>query len=178
MPALVFIVFSAGWCTILSLTWNNKRSDLSIRRLVGAINAVNFRKGQRREEPEINLIAFIDVLLVILIFLMLSTTYSKYTALQITLSTANAEQPTEAPRTVVVAVDAQGRYEINARLSEARDPGSLAQAMKEAVNGNADAVVEVHADVLASHQFVIHVFEAARLAGLERVRFSAQSQKK
>ena len=88
------------------------------------------------------------------------------------------EQPTEAPRMVVVAVDAQGRYAINARLSEARDPGSLAQAMKEAANGNADAVVEVHADALASHQSVIHVLEAARLAGLARVRFSARSQKK
>ena len=139
---------------------------------------MNFRKGQRRDEPEINLIAFIDVLLVILIFLMVSTTYSKYTALQITLPTAAVEQPTEAPRMVVVAVDAQGRYAINARLSEARDPGSLAQAMKEAANGNADAVVEVHADALASHQSVIHVLEAARLAGLARVRFSAQSQKK
>lgn len=145
---------------------------------MGAIKAMNFRKGQRRDEPEINLIAFIDVLLVILIFLMVSTTYSKYTALQITLPTAAVEQPTEAPRTVVVAVDAQGRYAINARLSEARDPGSLAQAMKEAANGNADAVVEVHADALASHQSVIHVLEAARLAGLARVRFSAQSQKK
>ena len=139
---------------------------------------MNFRKGQRRDEPEINLIAFIDVLLVILIFLMVSTTYSKYTALQITLPTAAVEQPTEAPRMVVVAVDAQGRYAINARLSEARDPGSLAQAMKEAANGKADAVVEVHADALASHQSVIHVLEAARLAGLARVRFSAQSQKK
>ena len=139
---------------------------------------MNFRKGQRRDEPEINLIAFIDVLLVILIFLMVSTTYSKYTALQITLPTAAVEQPTEAPRMVVVAVDAQGRYAINARLSEARDPGSLAQAMKEAANGKADVVVEVHADALASHQSVIHVLEAARLAGLARVRFSAQSQKK
>ena len=139
---------------------------------------MNFRKGQRPDEPEINLIAFIDVLLVILIFLMVSTTYSKYTALQITLPTAAVERPTEAPRTVVVAVDAQGRYAINARLSEARDPGSLAQAMKEAANGNADAVVEVHADALASHQSVIHVLEAARLAGLARVRFSARSQKK
>ena len=145
---------------------------------MGVIKAMNFRKGQRRDEPEINLIAFIDVLLVILIFLMVSTTYSKYTALQITLPTTAVEQPTEAPRTVVVAVDAQGRYAINARLSEARDPGSLAQAMKEAANGNADAVVEVHADALASHQSVIHVLEAARLAGLARVRFSAQSQKK
>ena len=141
---------------------------------------MNFRKGQRRDEPEINLIAFIDVLLVILIFLMVSTTYSKYTALQITLPTAAVEQPTEAPRMVVVAVDAQGRYAINARLSEARDPGSLAQAqaMKEAANGKADVVVEVHADALASHQSVIHVLEAARLAGLARVRFSARSQKK
>ena len=51
---------------------------------------MNFRKRMQRDDPEINLIPFIDVLLVILIFLMITTTYSRFTELQITLPTADA----------------------------------------------------------------------------------------
>ena len=71
---------------------------------------MNFRKGRGREDPEINLIPFIDVLLVILIFLMVTTSYSKFTALQITLPTADAEKALDRPFEINVAVDAQGRY--------------------------------------------------------------------
>ena len=139
---------------------------------------MNFRKGHKREEPEINLIAFIDVLLVILIFLMITTTYSKYAALQITLPNADAEQELAEPRSISVAVDAQGRYAINYRVLEARDPVSLAEELRHAANGNAEMVVEIYADALTSHQSVINVLEAARLAGLPRISFSAQTNKK
>jgi biopolymer transport protein ExbD len=139
---------------------------------------MNFRKGLRRDEPEINLIAFIDVLLVILIFLMVTTTYSKYSALQITLPTADAEKLPTQPRTLSVAVDAQGRYAVNNRRLDLRSPEALAQELKLAANGDAETVVELHADALATHQSVINVLEAARLAGLPRLRFSAQTQKK
>ncbi len=139
---------------------------------------MNFRKGLRRDEPEINLIAFIDVLLVILIFLMITTTYSKYAALKITLPTAEAQQQISEVRNISVAVDAQGRYAINRRLLDARDPESLAIELRQAANGNEQAVVEVYADALTSHQSVINVLEAARLAGLPRLSFSAQTGKK
>lgn len=139
---------------------------------------MNFRKGLRRDEPEINLIAFIDVLLVILIFLMITTTYNKYAALKITLPTADARQAVSEQRTISVAVDAQGRYAINRRLLEARDPESLAVELKQAANGNAETVIELYADALSSHQSVINVLEAARLAGLPRLSFSAQAGKK
>ena len=139
---------------------------------------MNFRKGHKREEPEINLIAFIDVLLVILIFLMITTTYSKYAALQITLPNSESEQPAAEPRSISVAVDAQGRYAINYRVLEARDPVSLAEELRHAANGNAEMVVEIYADALTSHQSVINVLEAARLAGLPRISFSAQTNKK
>jgi biopolymer transport protein ExbD len=139
---------------------------------------MNFRKGHKREEPEINLIAFIDVLLVILIFLMISTTYSKYAALQITLPNSESEQAAAEPRSISVAVDAQGRYAINYRVLEARDPVSLAEELRHAANGNAEMVVEIYADALTSHQSVINVLEAARLAGLPRISFSAQTNKK
>ena len=139
---------------------------------------MNFRKGHKREEPEINLIAFIDVLLVILIFLMITTTYSKYAALQITLPNSESEQAAAEPRSISVAVDAQGRYAINFRVLEARDPVSLAEELRHAANGNAEMVVEIYADALTSHQSVINVLEAARLAGLPRISFSAQTNKK
>jgi biopolymer transport protein ExbD len=143
---------------------------------------MNFRKGKGREDPEINLIPFIDVLLVILIFLMVTTTYSKFTALQITLPTADAEKAVEQPFEINVAVDAQGRYAINNVQTAARDAAALAEDLKTAANpkrqSKNDAVVIINADATAAHQSVINVLEAARLAGFDRVTFAAQTSGK
>jgi biopolymer transport protein ExbD len=143
---------------------------------------MNFRKGQGREDPEINLIAFIDVLLVILIFLMVTTSYSKLTALQITLPTADAEKAAERPFEINVGVDAQGRYAVDNVRTAARNPEDLAEelmnAAKASGKANADPVVIINADATATHQTVINVLEAARLAGYSRVTFAAQSSGK
>src|SRR6185369_2182716 len=88
-------------------------------RTPGGRARMNFRKP-RPEDPEINLIPFIDVLLVVLIFLMLSTTYSKFTELQVTLPVANAEKPRENPREIIVAVSADGRYAVNRKPVDGR----------------------------------------------------------
>lgn len=135
---------------------------------------MNFRKGQRRAPPEINLIAFIDVLLVILIFLMVSTTFSKFTSLNISLPSAEAES-TPLPKSITVAVDAQGHYAIQQQRIAAKDPVSLASALREAAHGNAEMIVEIHADAMASHQSVVQLMEAARMAGLPKLVFAAQS---
>ena len=135
---------------------------------------MNFRKGQRREDPEINLIPFIDVLLVILIFLMVTTTYSKFTELQITLPTADAEKAVEQPNQIDVTVDAKGNYTIIGAPVSFRDVSGLAGAMKAAAKG-ANPVVVVNADQFAMHQMVVNVMEAARIAGFERLTFAAQS---
>ena len=136
---------------------------------------MNFRKGQRREDPEINLIPFIDVLLVILIFLMVTTTYSKFTELQITLPTADAEKAVEQPNQIDVTVDAKGNYTINGAPVSFRDVPGLAQSMKAAAKGGANPVVVVNADQFAMHQMVVNVMEAARIAGFDRLTFAAQS---
>jgi biopolymer transport protein ExbD len=144
--------------------------------------AMNFRRGQGREDPEINLIPFIDVLLVILIFLMVTTTYSKFTALQITLPTADAEKAMEQPFEINVGVDAEGRYAINNAKISAREPEALAEELKaaagNAAGGKADAknepVIIINADATAAHQSVINVLEAARIAGFDKVTFAAQ----
>ncbi|WP_151445550.1 ExbD/TolR family protein [Lacisediminimonas profundi] len=139
---------------------------------------MNFRRGSHREDPEINLIPFIDVLLVILIFLMITTTYSKFTALQITLPTADAEKAVERPHEINVVIDAQGRYAINNVPVAYRDVGALADSLKQAAGpapNEGKTVVIINADALAAHQTVINVLEAARQAGLAQVTFAAQA---
>jgi len=136
--------------------------------------ALNFRK-RRPEEPEINLIPFIDVLLVILIFLMLSTTYSKFTELQVTLPAADAEKARDRPKEIIVSVSADGRFAINRKLVEGRSVELLAAELTLAAGGNADMTVIVSADASAAHQSVINVMEAARRAGLPRLTFATQS---
>lgn len=140
---------------------------------------MNFRKGKGREDPEINLIPFIDVLLVILIFLMVTTTYSKFTALQITLPTADAEKAVEQPQEINVGVDAQGRYAIDNAQVSARDAAALADELKNAANAKGasskDPVIIINADATTTHQSVINVLEAARIAGFDRVTFAAQT---
>lgn len=137
---------------------------------------MNFR-GSFKEDPEINLIPLIDVLLVILIFLMVTTTYSKYAELQINLPTADAEKQTERSNEVNVTVTATGQYTINRKPVAFTSVGGFAEALRQAAGGMKDPIVVINADAKASHQAVVQVMEAARLAGLSHVSFATQTQK-
>lgn len=146
---------------------------------------MDFRRGQRREDPEINLIPFIDVLLVVLIFLMVTTTYSKFTELQITLPTAEAEKALEKPFEINVTVDAKGNYTVNGVPVSFHSVAGLAEELKNAARTGPggqplaapepDPVVVVNADQFAMHQMVINVLEAARIAGYGKLTFAAQT---
>ncbi len=135
---------------------------------------MNFRPRQP-EEPEINLIPFIDVLLVVLIFLMLSTTYSRYSELQINLPVADAAKLEERPGEILVSVSADGHYSIDRRGLDSRSVEVLAAALRAAAGAaGASPVVVVSADALATHQSVINVLDAARRVGLQRLTFASQ----
>ena len=134
---------------------------------------MHFRHGSR-EEPEINLIPFIDVLLVVLIFLMLSTTYSKFTEMQLRLPIADVEAQRDYPREVIVGVSADGRYSVNKNVLPERSVEAVAAALTAATGGK-DNVVIISADASAAHQAVITVMEAARRAGLVQITFATQS---
>ena len=143
---------------------------------------MNFRRGRQREEPEINLIPFIDVLLVVLIFLMVSTTYSKFTELQITLPTADAEKVADKPFEINVTVDAKGNYTVNNEPVAFHSVAGLADDLKKAASAGGQPaaagvspVVIVNADQFAMHQMVINVLEAARVAGYDKLTFAAQT---
>ncbi len=130
---------------------------------------------RRIEEPEINLIPFIDVLLVVLIFLMLTTTYSKFTELQINLPAAEAEKLRERPAEIVVAVAADGRYSVNRQAVDGRSVELLTTTLAAAAAGRPDVVVIISADATTAHQSVVNVLDAARRAGLSRLTFAAQA---
>jgi biopolymer transport protein ExbD len=135
---------------------------------------MNFRPHPH-DEPEINLIPFIDVLLVVLIFLMLSTTYSKFTELQVKLPVADAEQQRNYPKEVIVAVSSDGRYMVNKTLVEGRGIAVLGAALVEAAKAGKESIVIISADASATHQAVITVMEAARRQGLTQITFATHS---
>jgi len=136
--------------------------------------AINFRR-RGRDEPEINLIPFIDVLLVVLIFLMLSTTYSKFTELQLTLPVADADAQRDYPKELIVAIGADGTYSINRQLLQGRSVENVAAALSESAKAGKDTVIIISADASARHQAVVTVMEAARRAGLNQITFATQS---
>ena len=135
---------------------------------------MNFRH-RTREEPEINLIPFIDVLLVVLIFLMLTTTYSKFTEMQLLLPVADTQAQRDYPKEVIVAVSADGRYMVNKVAVEGRSVAAVAAALGDAARAGTDRVVIISADAGAAHQSVITVMEAARRSGLSQITFATQS---
>jgi biopolymer transport protein ExbD len=138
---------------------------------------MNFQRGREREPLEINLVPLIDVMMVILIFLMITTTYSKYTELQINLPTAEAEKQRERPNEIAVLVNAQGQYVINRNPGPFKSTEQLAEELRRAGGPLKDPVIVISADAAATHQSVVRVMEAARIAGLSQITFTTQSNK-
>jgi biopolymer transport protein ExbD len=138
---------------------------------------MNFQRGKVKEPLEINLVPMIDVMLVILIFLMITTTYSKYTELQISLPSAQAERQLERPNEIAILVNAQGQYVVNRNAVPFRSVEQLAGELRRASAQMQDPIVVISADANATHQSVIRVMEASRLAGLAQITFTTQSNK-
>jgi biopolymer transport protein ExbD len=137
---------------------------------------MNFQRGRSRDEPEINLIPMIDVLLVILIFLMVTTSYAKFSELQINLPQAGGEASVAQAKTINVGVDAAEHYAINSQGIPFAGVEALATALKNASGNQPDPTIVINADAKAPHQAVINVMEAARLAGYGRITFTTQKQ--
>ena len=134
---------------------------------------MNFRTSSR-DEPEINLIPFIDILLVVLIFLMLTTTYSKFTEIQLKLPVADTETLRDYPKEILVSVSSEGAYAVNSVPLAGRSTELLASALVSAAKAGKDTVVVINADASARHQSVITVMEASRRAGLAQITFATQ----
>jgi biopolymer transport protein ExbD len=136
---------------------------------------MNFRRGRREDYPEINLIPFIDILLVIVIFLAVTTTYARFAELKINLPTSSAEQTPNPPKQIEVAVAENGRYQIDSTPMGIVSVDVLAAALQKAASKLNDPVVVINADGQASHQSVVNVMEAARRVGLTRITFATKT---
>jgi len=138
---------------------------------------MNFRRGRAREYPYIDLIPLIDILIVILIFLFLTTTYSRFAELQINLPEAAVDKAGERPEMLTVAVDSTGKYAINGAAVPFGNSQNFAQKLREAAKGAKDPVIAISADAAATHQSVINVMESARLAGYNHISFTTQTRR-
>jgi biopolymer transport protein ExbD len=131
-----------------------------------------------KDDPEINLIPMIDVLLVIIIFLMLTTTYARYAELKVNLPSADAENKLERANEIDVVVSAGGQYLIQRKPVQFRNVGNLAEDLRQAAAGMKGAIVVINADNNATHQSVIRVMDAARQAGIGQVVFAVEQTTK
>lgn len=136
---------------------------------------MNFQRGKRNEELEMNLVPLIDVLLVIIIFLIVSATFSETNELEINLPTAEANIAQDKPLSIEVGVDAQGQYTVNGHVLVDATVAAISEALKTAVNGGKEPTIIINADAKTTHQSVVDVMEASRAAGYTHITFATQS---
>jgi len=136
--------------------------------------SMNFRRKSSLEDPEINFIPLIDVLLVIIIFLVVSTTFSKFSELKINLPIAEANQSKDKDDSINIIITEDGQYSINERIIEGVNLEKLVVELKAESNGKTDMPVIINADAMTTHQSVVDVMEASRLVGLNRITFSTK----
>lgn len=137
--------------------------------------------------PEINLIPFIDVLLVILIFLMISTTFTQYQQLSINLPTAQGVSSSPVVKEMKIAISKEGRYALNGvtvdidqlgpKMNQLAKQWDLSQNTESSALGapeRSNGRVVISADAKASHQSVMFVLELAGQANIMQVVFATQ----
>ncbi len=139
---------------------------------------MNFQRGKKHEELEINFIPLIDVLLVIIIFLIVSATFARTNELQINLPTAEANAPQDKPLMIEVAVDATGRYLINGKTPADSTVTGISTALQAAASGGKEPTIVINADAKSTHQSVVNVMEASRVAGYTHITFATQAGSK
>ncbi|QID18246.1 biopolymer transporter ExbD [Nitrogeniibacter mangrovi] len=138
---------------------------------------MRFQSNRRQEEPEINLIPLIDVMLVIIIFLMLTTTYARFSGMELTLPTAAADEVEGQPDEINIAVTAEGDVLVNRVPVTGRDVDAIAAALgRAAPAGKKAPLVVINADAKATHQRVIDVMQAAQRVGLAHITFATRSE--
>ncbi len=135
---------------------------------------MNFQRGKNHEELEINLVPLIDVLLVIIIFLIVSATFSRTSELQINLPTAEANSPQDKPLVITVEVDAAGHYVVNGNTVDSASVEGIASALTKAAGSGKEPTIVINADAKSTHQSVVNVMEAARQANYTHITFATQ----
>ena len=134
---------------------------------------MNFRPRTPSPEPEINLVPFIDVLLVVLIFLMLTTTWSRLTEIHLNLPVADAAASNQRPLQIVLTITSRGEYAVNKSPIGGNSVAALVAVLTPLAQQ--DTMLVISADASAAHQSVVNAMEAARRSGLSKITFAAQA---
>jgi biopolymer transport protein ExbD len=134
---------------------------------------MNFRQQRADDEPEINLIPLIDVLLVILIFLAATTSFTRLNQIKVELPQARADAIDSSA--INLAISQDGLYALNGELLANDSVDDIAGALREASRGQEQPTLVINADAQSTHQSVVQAMQAARLAGIRRVNFATQS---
>ena len=135
---------------------------------------MGFKRKSRLEDPEINFIPLIDVLLVIIIFLIVSTTFSKFSELKINLPTADANPVEEKLLPINVTVTKDGQYAINEEILSQNSIDSIEKRLIQIAGNAKDLPVIINADAESPHQSVVNIMEASGRAGLTKITFSTK----
>jgi len=135
---------------------------------------MNLRPRKRRS-PELNLTPLIDVVFLLLIFFMVSTTFQRESEIQVELPQAGVQGPTETPpRFLDITVDREGRFYVNREEVVNTEVETLKQAIRKAAMEQSDLPVIINADADTPHQAVIKVMDAASQLGYLRMTFAAR----
>ena len=135
---------------------------------------MNFRP-QRREEPELNLIPMIDVLIVLLIFMVLTTTFQQQASLEITLPDSSNATPRSdsGEQAIIIHISRVGEVSIFDQPLGRNAMDRLRSALKLAAGDQTDPLIVIEADREATHQSVIEVMDAISQLGFTRLEFGA-----
>jgi biopolymer transport protein ExbD len=136
---------------------------------------MNFRP-RRRDHPELNLIPMIDVLIVLLIFLVLTTTFSREAELQIRLPEAHGQSPDDNDKGIDVVIDAEGHYVVEQHAVVNTQVETLKKALRQAAGDQPNPLVVISADQATPHQAVMSVLDAAGQLGYTHVTFAAETE--
>ena len=136
---------------------------------------MNFQRGKKHEDLEMNLVPLIDVLLVIIIFLVVSATFARMSELQINLPTAQANTPEDKPKVIDVGIDAKGHYVVGKNSLDDSTVVAIGAALQKAAGDGKDPTIVINADANTTHQSVINVMEAARQVGMTHITFATQT---
>ncbi len=131
----------------------------------------------RREHPELNLIPLIDVVFILLIFFMVTTTFNRDSGLEIELPTAAAEPAETKADTIEITIDAEGRYYVNQQALINTQLGTLKRAIEQTAGERRDVPLIISADARTPHQAVVSAMEAAAQLGFVRITFATQQAK-
>ncbi|QQD24080.1 biopolymer transporter ExbD [Venatoribacter cucullus] len=126
---------------------------------------MNFKR-QNREEVAVNLTPLIDIVFLLLIFFMVSTTFTKENHLSIDLPEASSEQRTAAPQAIEILISASGEYSINDQALINHQLDTLKRGLQKALGDNRTAPVIITADARTPHEAVVRAMDAAGQLGL------------